>query len=134
MFPCTSPHPIIPHKRRHRPPIDLLQNARPDCSSAMRNFSRKAILSSFNTVQRHSLAISPGHPQMAATTTTIEAKRGGSIDDKEEQEQTKEKAIPPPPPPEKPEPGDCCGSGCVRCVWDVYYEELEDYNKTYPTG
>ncbi|KAL4367788.1 hypothetical protein GQ457_05G012630 [Hibiscus cannabinus] len=37
----------------------------------------------------------------------------------------------PPPPPEKPEPGDCCGSGCVRCVWDVYYEELEAYNKVY---
>ncbi|XVE87378.1 hypothetical protein DITRI_Ditri18aG0112500 [Diplodiscus trichospermus] len=36
-----------------------------------------------------------------------------------------------PPPPEKPEPGDCCGSGCVRCVWDVYYEELEAYNKLY---
>ncbi|KAK7262906.1 hypothetical protein RJT34_30487 [Clitoria ternatea] len=36
-----------------------------------------------------------------------------------------------PPPPEKPEPGDCCGSGCVRCVWDVYYEELEQYNKFY---
>ncbi|CAL1373978.1 unnamed protein product [Linum trigynum] len=71
---------------------------------------------------------------MAATTTPTEAKRGGSIDDKEEQEQTKEKAIPPPPPPEKPESGDCCGSGCVRCVWDVYYEELEDYNKTYSTG
>ncbi|KAK9113034.1 hypothetical protein Scep_020553 [Stephania cephalantha] len=33
-----------------------------------------------------------------------------------------------PPPPEKPLPGDCCGSGCVRCVWDVYYEELEEYN------
>ncbi|XP_021908113.1 uncharacterized protein LOC110822332 [Carica papaya] len=38
---------------------------------------------------------------------------------------------PVPPPPEKPEPGDCCGSGCVRCVWDVYYEELEAYNKLY---
>lgn len=36
-----------------------------------------------------------------------------------------------PPPPEKPEPGDCCGSGCVRCIWDVYYEELEEYNKLY---
>ena len=34
-----------------------------------------------------------------------------------------------PPPPEKPEPGDCCGSGCVRCVWDVYYEELDAYNQ-----
>ncbi|MED6107830.1 hypothetical protein PIB30_017912 [Stylosanthes scabra] len=36
-----------------------------------------------------------------------------------------------PPPPEKPEPGDCCGSGCVRCVWDTYYEELEEYNRLY---
>ena len=37
---------------------------------------------------------------------------------------------PPLEPPEKPLPGDCCGSGCVRCVWDVYYEELEAYNKS----
>lgn len=38
----------------------------------------------------------------------------------------------PPPlmPPEKPLPGDCCGSGCVRCVWDIYYEELEAYNES----
>ncbi|XP_054823406.1 UPF0651 protein P31B10.02, mitochondrial [Prosopis cineraria] len=44
----------------------------------------------------------------------------------------KDSVMPPkeaPPPPEKPLPGDCCGSGCVRCVWDVYYEELEEYNK-----
>lgn len=38
-----------------------------------------------------------------------------------------------PPPPEKPLPDDCCGSGCVRCVWDIYYEELEAYNKLYKT-
>ncbi|KAE9614606.1 putative oxidoreductase-like protein [Lupinus albus] len=36
-----------------------------------------------------------------------------------------------PPPPEKPDPGDCCGSGCVRCVWDIYYDELEEYDKLY---
>ncbi|GMI86383.1 hypothetical protein HRI_002307600 [Hibiscus trionum] len=45
--------------------------------------------------------------------------------------ETEELAKEIPPPPEKPEPGDCCGSGCVRCVWDVYYEELEAYNKLY---
>ncbi|KAJ0869044.1 putative Oxidoreductase-like domain-containing protein [Helianthus annuus] len=39
-----------------------------------------------------------------------------------------------PPPPEKPLPGDCCGSGCVRCVWDVYYDELEEYNKICKGG
>ncbi|XP_047046940.1 NADH-cytochrome b5 reductase-like [Lolium rigidum] len=36
---------------------------------------------------------------------------------------------PAPEPPEKPLPGDCCGSGCVRCVWDIYYDELQDYQK-----
>ncbi|WOK95168.1 glyceraldehyde-3-phosphate dehydrogenase, testis-specific [Canna indica] len=35
-----------------------------------------------------------------------------------------------PLPPEKPLPGDCCGSGCVRCVWDIYYEEVEAYNES----
>lgn len=47
----------------------------------------------------------------------------------EEKDKKEEVSLPPPPPPEKPEPGDCCGSGCVRCVWDVYYEELQEYNK-----
>lgn len=41
------------------------------------------------------------------------------------------KKQPPPPPPEKPLPDDCCGSGCIRCVWDIYYDELEAYNKLY---
>lgn len=47
----------------------------------------------------------------------------------EEAEDKKKEEASLPPPPEKPEAGDCCGSGCVRCVWDVYYEELEEYNK-----
>lgn len=50
---------------------------------------------------------------------------------KEEEGDVPEKLQTPPPPPEKPLPGDCCGSGCARCVWDVYYEELEEYNKLY---
>jgi len=32
---------------------------------------------------------------------------------------------PAPLPPEKPDPGDCCGGGCVRCVFDVYEDALE---------
>ena len=32
-------------------------------------------------------------------------------------------------PPQEPQEGDCCGSGCVRCVWDIYYEKLERYNE-----
>lgn len=29
--------------------------------------------------------------------------------------------------PEKPLPADCCGSGCVRCVYDVYLEHKTKY-------
>lgn len=32
-----------------------------------------------------------------------------------------------PPPPDKPEPYECCGSGCSPCVYDYYYEELEKW-------
>jgi hypothetical protein len=33
----------------------------------------------------------------------------------------------PPVPPVAPEPADCCGEGCVRCVYDMYDESLERY-------
>lgn len=38
-------------------------------------------------------------------------------------------AAPDPPParPEKPLPSDCCEGGCERCVFDLYAEELEQY-------
>jgi len=29
--------------------------------------------------------------------------------------------------PEKPLPTDCCGTGCPRCVYDIYVEQLEKY-------
>jgi len=32
-----------------------------------------------------------------------------------------------PQPPEKPLPSDCCGGGCVRCVFDLYEEALQRY-------
>jgi len=36
---------------------------------------------------------------------------------------------PPPVRPEPPDPGDCCGSGCVRCIYDVHEEALERYEE-----
>jgi len=36
---------------------------------------------------------------------------------------------PPPVRPEAPDPGDCCGSGCVRCIYDVYEDALEHYEE-----
>lgn len=38
-------------------------------------------------------------------------------------------ADPRPEPPERPLPGDCCNSGCDRCVLDVYEEQMEAYRK-----
>lgn len=34
---------------------------------------------------------------------------------------------PMPRPPSEPEPEECCGEGCVRCVYDIYDEALERY-------
>ncbi|HEX9389690.1 MAG TPA: oxidoreductase-like domain-containing protein [Usitatibacteraceae bacterium] len=34
-----------------------------------------------------------------------------------------------PVPPRKPEPHECCGTGCIPCVMDIYEEELWQYEK-----
>ncbi len=34
---------------------------------------------------------------------------------------------PKPVPPAEPDPADCCGEGCVPCVYDRYDEERERY-------
>ena len=34
-----------------------------------------------------------------------------------------------PEPPEKPEDRDCCGNGCVPCVFDIYEEEVCKWRK-----
>jgi len=36
-------------------------------------------------------------------------------------------ADPPPIPPEKPLASDCCEGGCDRCVFDIYADELAQY-------
>ena len=36
---------------------------------------------------------------------------------------------PRPVPPRAPEPGDCCGSGCAVCVYDLYNDALERYEE-----
>lgn len=36
--------------------------------------------------------------------------------------------------PREPAPGECCGSGCTRCVWDVYYDQLAKYNEFIANG
>jgi len=36
---------------------------------------------------------------------------------------------PRPQPPEPPEPSDCCQSGCIPCVYDLYDEARERYQE-----
>jgi len=36
---------------------------------------------------------------------------------------------PEPVAPEPPAPGDCCQSGCIPCVYDLYDEALERYRE-----
>ncbi|WP_244817195.1 oxidoreductase-like domain-containing protein [Caballeronia sp. Lep1P3] len=36
---------------------------------------------------------------------------------------------PRPTPPERPSPDDCCRSGCDPCVFDLYHEALERYER-----
>ncbi len=40
---------------------------------------------------------------------------------------------PAPQPPRKPEPHECCGTGCIPCVMDIYEEELWQYEKDLKT-
>ena len=29
--------------------------------------------------------------------------------------------------PEEPQSYECCGNGCDNCVWNVYYDDLKEY-------
>ncbi|KAL6000380.1 hypothetical protein ACLOJK_024075 [Asimina triloba] len=68
-------------------------------------------------------AVEMADKEREISSLTVEKEREKDKNEREEKKEEEES------PPEKPEPGDCCGSGCVRCVWDVYYDELEEYNK-----
>jgi|GEM_PF-108566 len=35
-----------------------------------------------------------------------------------------------PVPPREPEPQECCGTGCIPCVMDIYEEELWEYERS----
>jgi hypothetical protein len=34
-----------------------------------------------------------------------------------------------PPRPIRPRPDECCNSGCVRCIFDVYQEALAEWER-----
>jgi hypothetical protein len=34
-----------------------------------------------------------------------------------------------PRPPREPESGECCQSGCARCVFDIYWDAYAEYER-----
>ncbi|KAK0577608.1 hypothetical protein LWI29_035779 [Acer saccharum] len=75
---------------------------------------------------------------MAVTTTKIDQaaieaniERRKKKKEEEEERESKKSTQPPPPPLHWKSRNLEIGSGCVRCVWDVYYEKLEAYDKLY---
>lgn len=36
---------------------------------------------------------------------------------------------PPPVCPAEPNAADCCGEGCVRCIYDIHEEKMERYRE-----
>nr|POE75855.1 upf0651 protein [Quercus suber] len=124
----------------HRPPKTRnVLRLQADVPFAMRRASANIIIANLNNrLQKPQPLCFHTHDSMAEKDPTSKAQpfesktegiKNKELEEEEEQEESKKF----PPPPEKPLPGDCCGSGCVRCVWDVYYEELEEYDKLYKT-
>ncbi|KAI5684131.1 hypothetical protein M9H77_05359 [Catharanthus roseus] len=143
--PCESVYvtsfslPIAADVRHLHPP----ENARYPMRYPIRNSITNSIAISFTFNQTNLLCHSfAANNNLYKDAMADEAKKKNSssiesaIEQKEVKKKESEKLTPEkiPPPPEKPLPGDCCGSGCVRCVWDVYYEELEEYNKLYKSS
>ncbi|CAL5082513.1 unnamed protein product [Urochloa decumbens] len=124
-----TPHPI-----RHPPPRPFFPLRRRDLSACMLGAVLRVPapiplptptrpLLALRRCRIHSLP--PGTPMASAST-----RDGGAGAAKPDAAPSPAPAPAPlPEPPEKPLPGDCCGSGCVRCVWDIYFDELDAYDK-----
>lgn len=93
-------------------------------------FRQPGVLSAVNSLKNNTMADEANKKNSSSVESTVKAAE--EVVKQKESEILTSRNIP--SPPEKPLPGDCCGSGCVRCVWDVYYEELEEYNKLYKSS
>ncbi|KAJ7557413.1 hypothetical protein O6H91_05G125900 [Diphasiastrum complanatum] len=106
------------------PTLSVFENKTPNWSilftRKFRNLNFKLICSSASQTGTDS---SPGSCTMQ--------KSEGSMNEVVEREGEMEQEIVEKlgPPPEEPLPESCCGNGCRNCVWDMYFDKLERYNK-----
>lgn len=143
LFLHKSPPPTTIHRCGHH---HRNVHHRPYLAMALRDLTIRRITANRNNFRFNqatkSLSIAEQHTSINHRAMAEERKNGNvSLEKKvdtmvlsisksaHEKENAAEKSTPPVLPPEKPLPGDCCDSGCVRCVWDVFFEKLEECNK-----
>lgn len=78
-----------------------------------------------NPAQRSSSAESPA---TAIESNTAERRREEQLS-KSDKQPVYVRGVLVPRTPDAPGPEDCCMSGCARCVYDLYKEDLEDYQE-----
>ncbi|KAK6922655.1 Oxidoreductase-like, N-terminal [Dillenia turbinata] len=132
---------IPPFPHRHQNPQNLKQNKQNRRNDnvirfrlVMRDLSSFRFTNSIFTRTPQQLSLSLPNLQLRAPPSAAAMSGVAPTNISQSNEEEEPKGLPeksPPPLPEKPMPGDCCGSGCVRCVWDIYYEELDAYNNYY---
>lgn len=79
-----------------------------------------------NPAQRSSSAESPA---TAIESNTAERRREEQLS-KSDKQPIYVRGVLVPRTPDAPGAEDCCMSGCARCVYDLYKEDLEDYQET----
>lgn len=79
-----------------------------------------------NPAQRTSSAESPA---TAIESNTAERRREEQLS-KSDKQPIYVRGVLVPRTPDAPGPEDCCMSGCARCVYDLYKEDLDDYQET----
>ncbi|EPR64133.1 oxidoreductase-like, amine-terminal protein [Toxoplasma gondii RUB] len=86
----------------------------------------------FSSVSSHTTPPSstPGEETMTSAGPAVKTKTSDPARESEmNRQQGSIRLLKKPVPPWKPEPEDCCGSGCKRCIFDMYYEQLEEYEE-----
>ena len=68
-------------------------------------------------------------PQILIKSNNNSASKHGNLEPNPEEKVVVKKKSPKPVQPREPDPDECCGSGCMPCVFDVYSEKMDKYKE-----